>query len=341
MLVSVIIPVYNVAPYIEQCLQSVLSQTFNDLEVLIVDDCGIDDSIVRCEKFIANNDLSVKGWKILRHVKNGGLSAARNTGLDYAKGEYIYFLDSDDWIEPNAIELMVNEIMKGFSLITFNHDCLLEGVKVDCSTFASNHFQLCDGSTKLIYIANYLFKHKSAWESWSSLFRSDIIKNNKLRFEDNKRIFAEDMYFMLCYISLADSVSIINDCVYHYTIRNNSIMGLQTNIVNNVSKFFLLSKSVYLYYKEHAKFLLKYFPIIHFSIIKHSLSVLGKQNDGYELIQRNADSWGLRMLSKVSIESMFIIGVEDYLLFRLYSIYYVNGNWSRPLLWMLKLCRLT
>ena len=97
---SIIVPVYNVKKYIRQCIESIQNQTFKDFEAIFIDDCGNDDSIKTVEVF-AKNDERIK---IIHHDKNLGLSAARNTGLRAATGEYILCVDSDDWIENDCLE---------------------------------------------------------------------------------------------------------------------------------------------------------------------------------------------------------------------------------------------
>lgn len=108
-LVSIIIPVYNVSEYINECLESVINQTYQDIQVIIVDDCGTDDSMIKVEKFIKSYSGSIS-FVVLHHASNRGQSAARNSGLDAATGEYIFFLDSDDYIYSNSIEFLLNSI---------------------------------------------------------------------------------------------------------------------------------------------------------------------------------------------------------------------------------------
>lgn len=108
MKISIIIPVYNVAPYIEECLNSVIAQTYKgEMECILVDDCGTDDSVEICERIISryNGPLS---FRIVHHEHNRGLSAARNTGIRSAKGDSLYFLDSDDRIYPHTIATLVS-----------------------------------------------------------------------------------------------------------------------------------------------------------------------------------------------------------------------------------------
>lgn len=106
MKVSIIIPVYNVASYIEECIQSVLDQTYPDLEVVLVDDCGTDHSMELAENLIRKSNRS-SIFRIEKHDRNRGLSAARNTGIKTATGEYLYFVDSDDKISQDCIEKLV------------------------------------------------------------------------------------------------------------------------------------------------------------------------------------------------------------------------------------------
>lgn len=102
-LVSVIIPIYDVENYLRQCVDSVIKQTYSNLEIILVDDGSPDRCPVICDKY-AESDSRIK----VIHKKNGGLSDARNAGLSIAQGEYVYFLDSDDYIELEAIETLVN-----------------------------------------------------------------------------------------------------------------------------------------------------------------------------------------------------------------------------------------
>ena len=106
MLVSIIVPIYNVADYIEKCLLSVLNQTYRNIEVVLVNDCTPDNSI-EVVQIILEGYKADRQIQILHHTINRGLSAARNTGIDAAKGEYIFFLDSDDWISEDCIERML------------------------------------------------------------------------------------------------------------------------------------------------------------------------------------------------------------------------------------------
>ena len=106
MKVSIIIPVYNVAPYIKRCLDSVVAQSFQDIECILVDDCGTDNSKEIVQQYIDNYQGQIQ-FKFIHHEKNLGLSGARNTGIKVATGEWLYFLDSDDSIIPDCIAILL------------------------------------------------------------------------------------------------------------------------------------------------------------------------------------------------------------------------------------------
>ena len=108
--ISIIIPVYNVAEYITECLQSVMRQTYKgEIECILVDDCGTDNSIAVAEKLLADYKGAIS-FRILRHAHNRGLSAARNTGTDAATSDYIYYLDSDDYISDDCLEVLAEPL---------------------------------------------------------------------------------------------------------------------------------------------------------------------------------------------------------------------------------------
>lgn len=112
MLVSIIIPVYNVAPYVEDCLRSVMRQSYTGpIECLIVDDCGTDESLPIAERMIVEYDGPIR-FEILHHEHNRGLSAARNTGMEKVMGDYVVFLDSDDEISNDCLEKMMSVVQE-------------------------------------------------------------------------------------------------------------------------------------------------------------------------------------------------------------------------------------
>lgn len=130
-MVSVIVPVYQVSEYVERCIRSVMDQTYTDIECIIADDATQDDSIEKCEALIENYDGPIQFW-IIRHEQNRGLSAARNTGTKAAKGAYLYYLDSDDYISPDCIEKLVSVVKDDPSIEMVQGNSLMKSDEKEC-----------------------------------------------------------------------------------------------------------------------------------------------------------------------------------------------------------------
>lgn len=210
--VSVIIPVYNVEQYILTSIKSALLQTFKSIEYIIIDDCGNDNSISLIREYIANHPRK-KDIFIYKHDKNRGLSAARNTGLSKAKGEYIYFMDSDDEISENCIELHYNEIMKkhsDFTVANFN----LVGAK-------SNHIKPISKSPHQSPLISYLRREWNV-SACNKLYNIEFLRNNDIVFKDN--LLHEDILWNYQISLLAQKIAFVEESTYIYKIREGSIV---------------------------------------------------------------------------------------------------------------------
>lgn len=176
-MVSVIVPVYQVSDYVERCLRSVMAQTYSDIECIIVDDATKDDSIDKCEQLIGEYDGPIQ-FRIIHHEQNRGLSAARNTGTKVATGDYLYYLDSDDYITPDCIEKLVSVV---------DNDPSIEMVQ-------GNSLMKSDGSETLLYrlghaisISNNdearkeFFENRNIYISvWNRLLKKSFVEENEL-----------------------------------------------------------------------------------------------------------------------------------------------------------------
>lgn len=262
-LVSVIIPIYNVSDYLDACVESACKQSYANLEIILVDDGSPDDCPQKCDVW-AEKDSRIK----VIHKPNGGLSDARNAGLDIATGKYIYFLDSDDTIEPNLIETVVPHMENGADMVAFNFNKMYEdGAKKPMSYHTLGLWNLDDKNSKIDFLFKILLSGKIGWEAWSRIYRREKIERYNLRFADNRRIFAEDLYFCLCYCSHVRKVVSIDKCLYNYLVRGDSIMGVQSKKLN-IGRMNELSKSVLEYWNrfEDCKQLVERFPLAHFMI---------------------------------------------------------------------------
>lgn len=263
--ISVIVPVYNVEEYLEKCLDSIILQSYKDFELILVDDGSTDKSGIICDEY-SKKDNRIK----VIHKNNGGLSSARNAGLNVAIGDYIYFCDSDDYIENNCLEIINNYFKLGYDLVVFSY--VLEGFSNNWTRSFKTQSYKCDDIVD--FTINNVFCNNLGWEAWSRAYKRSIIEENNIRFIDNKRIFAEDLQFLLFYLPHAKSITAINMPLYHYMYRENSIMSISKTLskINNMNE---LSKEVYDYYKSNGSFskLIDVFPLIHVFILYSVLKI--------------------------------------------------------------------
>lgn len=220
--VSIIIPVFNVQQYIEKSFRSVLNQTYKNLEIIFIDDCTQDNSIEIIRDIIFVEKLDTDLIKIVKHVNNKGLSAARNTGINVSTGDYLYFLDSDDFILNTCIEKLVCNLD-----VYKNIDFVIGGVK----SFGEKRFEdpLLNKIPDVILNNNSLIRShfvKNNWYvmAWNKLISKKFIIDNDLYF--NEGIVYEDSLWSFEVACKACSIAICKDITYMYFIRNNSITSL-------------------------------------------------------------------------------------------------------------------
>lgn len=263
-MVSVIIPVYKVEDYLRQCVDSVINQTYKGLEIILVDDGSPDNCGAICEEYAAM-DSRVR----VIHKENGGLSDARNAGLNIATGEYILFVDGDDYIDSSLVEKVVSVMDQGNDLVAFRF-CRVrqDGNVTEGDLFSEGSWSLGTSEERSRFYAKTLLQYKIGWEACTRMFRRDMIEEMNLRFEDNRRIFAEDLYFSICYCLKANRIVCMEDVLYYYRFRDNSIMG-QESVRLNAGRMNELSKSAYGFFRfqEASEEMMKVFPIIHFFVI--------------------------------------------------------------------------
>ncbi len=237
--VSVIVPIYNVEQYLAKCLDSIINQTYKNLEIICVNDCSPDNS----EKILNEYSKKDDRIKILNREKNGGLSAARNSGLDIATGEYVYFIDSDDWIDDDYLEQMVKKIEDN------NVDMILNTNIVKESETQSEHFvwqKYNKKNTEGEFLDKVTALTNSQCMIYCHLYKRDFLINNKLRFPEG--YIHEDEYFQHISKILLKELFAFYGPVYHYWQRPNSIMTSRKSKVEPYVKIFSL---VYDFYKNN------------------------------------------------------------------------------------------
>lgn len=212
-LVSVIIPIYNVEQYLEKCLDSVINQTYKDLEIICVNDCSPDNSAQILLEY-AQRDTRIK---IVNREKNGGVSAARNTGLDEAKGEYVYFIDSDDWIDLDYIEKMVSAITFSKTDVVVNTNVIQEFENKPSKKLVFGDLEIEENA--FVDADNAI--NNIMWASWAQLWDRKFLVKNGLGFLEGH--IYEDMHFSPVAYSYMDKIYAIAASAYHYRIRENSL----------------------------------------------------------------------------------------------------------------------
>ena len=221
-LVTIGIPVYNVEPYIEKCLLSVLNQTYTNLEILVVDDLGTDRSmeiVLELQQKASNGNCI----NIIHQPKNSGSGEARNVVIDRTKGKYLFFLDSDDFIESNTIETMVDLAEKHRTdAVLASLRKIVYGSTEEIPTLQYHSFQLIKGKDEFAkYVCQDLRWH-IAITACNILFSTDFLKSNNMKFLASKD---EDALFLSDYYSEIGCAVILPDITYNYVIRPNSKMG--------------------------------------------------------------------------------------------------------------------
>ena len=253
--ISVIIPIYNVEPYLCQCLESVIAQSFSDFEVIGINDKSGDNSASIFEQFLEKDSR----FKLIHHSENLGLPSARNSGISQATGEYLFFLDSDDWISPHALKLLFELLQKDKVDVAIGGTlkCYEESGKALCR----NHAYYMEGDLHRVTIFD---TPQLNWSviSCNKLIKRDFIQKNNLYFSPEPRRF-EDMLTYKWYLSGA-KVSLTTDITYFYRQRstknaNGSIM--QTKDISVMRDKFLAFADITEFMLETGYFNSKYDPI--------------------------------------------------------------------------------
>lgn len=190
MRISIIVPVYNTSKFLSTCIESILNQSFTDFEVLLIDDGSTDQSGEICDNY-ASCDARIKVY----HKPNGGVDSARNLGISEARGNYFYFVDSDDKLLPGCLQNLVNGISDGVDLIVGGYIYSSDGVEHESNTSVSHRFFDRTGIMEELLCP----KFQSLGMPWTNLYKADIIRDNNLQF--NKNIHSiDDRVFMVSYI---------------------------------------------------------------------------------------------------------------------------------------------
>lgn len=238
-LISVVIPVFNVENFLNECVNSVLNQDYKNFEIILVDDGSTDSSPKICDSF-AKSDNRIK----VIHKENEGLGMARNTGIENACGDYVYFLDSDDYIDKNTFIKCINYIKKFkpniifFGHRKFNNDKILE---------------TCRSKYNKIYVGNEIEKdllpelispskgNGIYMSACMGMFDLNLIKSNEWKFVSERTIISEDVYSLLNLVSFCNSILIVDDVFYNYRVNVQSLTHVyRKDRIEKIIEFYYL-----------------------------------------------------------------------------------------------------
>jgi len=218
-LVSIIIPVYNVEHFVEKCVRSLLEQTYQNIEFIIVDDASPDSSLIKIKQVVSLFPDRKERVRYILHEKNQGLPTARNSGLNIAKGEYIFHCDGDDWVDHDMIDEMVRNSLLHDSDIVYSDWYL---------TFEKRErYMIQTGSIIPSECIKAMLEGRMRFNVWNKLVRRTLYEDNSIRFPDGKAM-GEDMTMMKLFCH-AQSVSYIPKAFYHYLQLNPNAYTKQSS----------------------------------------------------------------------------------------------------------------
>lgn len=270
--ISIIIPIYNASKYLKECLDSIINQTYSNLEIILIDDGSNDNSYDICKEY-AKKDKRI----ILKKKNNEGVSATRNLGIEICTGKYILFIDSDDYCNENMIEKILYNF-QNYDLIIWGYNKIYKNKKV--------HYIL---PNKKKNIEDMIINDESVGGYlWNKLFKTSIIKENNIRFDKDIH-FCEDLLFVLSYIKNINSVSYINEELYNYRMRRNSVTfnfynKKNVSILNAIEKIIKVINNTDNKEKMKYKYLIYYYKLkkyinndnINKSIINSQKNIINK-----------------------------------------------------------------
>lgn len=215
---SIILPIYNVEPYLEQCIQSVLQQDFFDYELILVNDGSTDGSGGVCDAYAAE-----KSNIRVVHKENGGLSSARNAGTEAARGRYIWWVDSDDWIEPGALRELYDVTCREEPDIVKFHFFRVGEEKKPVSCRAQSGVYTDRKQLEILVDKCFLSPGIFCLSAWGHVYARRFLDENSLSFVSERVIGSEDYLFQLCAYAAAKKICVLDSYLYCYRLRSGSL----------------------------------------------------------------------------------------------------------------------
>lgn len=224
--ISIIVPIYNVEKYIKRCIDSLVNQTFKDIEIILVDDESPDNCFHICEEYSAR-DPRIK----VIHKKNGGLGFARNSGLDVAIGEYIAFVDSDDYVDLNMYEKLYETAQENaLDTLYCGYNNVDNNFKAESISEVSS-LQILDSTDEINGVLMDMIasepssriERKYRMSVWHGIYSNELITKNKIRFCSEREFISEDIIFHIDYLTVTSRIAFIPNPFYYYCDNESSL----------------------------------------------------------------------------------------------------------------------
>lgn len=280
-LISIIVPVYKVENYLQRCVESLINQTYQNIEIILVDDGSPDRCGEMCEG-LARQDSRIRVY----HKENGGLSDARNYGVNVANGKYIGFVDSDDYVHSSMYEILYKAIVKENADVAECGVTRVYGNRTRVHCEIENLYEIMDEKQ---YFEEILTLKKVYGSVWCKLIRKDIA--NQVQFEKGK--YYEDLFYNLELVQIAKKYVFTNQPYYYYFIRENSITTekyspKQLTIIEALNKYYTFSEKNYpeLVEKTFVRQSLAYLSVFN-HLILDDYKKYPEFNDVYQFLKQN------------------------------------------------------
>lgn len=332
-MVSIIVPVYNSASYLEKCVRSILEQSCEDFELLLIDDCSSDGSYGKMREF-AESDKRVR---CLKTQQNGGPSAARNLGLENAKGEWISFVDSDDWIEKDYIQNLLKTASECQADIAVcgivNHD----KTQSTAENAFSGELRIFEGKS-LNAVRKVILTERTETGVGGLEFTGPVCKLFRRKIVGDKRFpgnvnYGEDTCFVLECIDSCSKVAFINRCGYHRIVRENSLSYIKDNRYAERKTAFVNTMLRYLTQNGYPRKIRNQFVFVQFVTVVNyysSLNPLKRVKDGETYIRSFIENINHRIDFASARDRKILkslLAGEHYLLYKaIYDIYWLTGT---------------
>ncbi len=235
--ISIIIPVYNAEKYLEECVGSIVrSEVFNELEVVLVNDGSVDRSALICDRFGSEHE----NIKVL-HKENGGVSKARNAGIETATGEYLTFCDADDYYLNDVFKNILSVLKNNNADLLF-YDFLYE--QIDCTNRISYPFEKRTVFANIPLIFEYMLGNESLNSSWNKVFKRSVIVDNDISFNQGQR-YGEDRDFVLAFLTKAKTSYYLPEEGYFYRyVKTGAVHKARTDYFDNIYQELLFKKEI-------------------------------------------------------------------------------------------------